>query len=125
MTSEELRQTAAAMLAFDAGKPVEVFLKGKQLGWHECSDPTWNSDVYLYRPKPEPKTRPMTRAEFPFGAAVRHKLNPGGMLFPTSVSDDGIAYTLSGTHYTHPWLYLAHYEYTVNGIDFHSCTVTE
>jgi hypothetical protein len=127
MTSEELRQTAAAMLAFDAGKPIEVATIGLE-DWDTVQNgPTWQCYALKYRPKPEIKTRPMTRAEFPFGAGVRQlDIVSPRLIFPTSITEGGIQVHITGHQHEFSWQTLAdYYEYTMNGVDFHPCTVTE
>lgn len=62
LTPEQLRQNAAAMLAFADGKPIE----SRSLGytkWHDQYGPLWQFEDTEYRPKPEPKVRPWSKPE--------------------------------------------------------------
>lgn len=56
MTTDQLLQTAAAMTAYAAGKPVQFQIIGTS-EWTDCPRPEWNCMAYLYRPKPEVKSQ--------------------------------------------------------------------
>lgn len=56
MTTDQLHQTAAAMTAYAAGKPVQFQIIGTS-EWTDCPKPEWNCMAYVYRPKPEAKTQ--------------------------------------------------------------------
>ena len=58
-TSQQLKDYRDAIDAHLAGKPVEWSDKGEK--WFTAHDPTWQQ--HLYRPKPEPKTRPWQSPE--------------------------------------------------------------
>ncbi len=64
LTPEQLRQNAAAMLAFADGKPIEVMSpQHNEVAWSEVNpdDVSWNFKLNIYRPKPMPVTRPWSK----------------------------------------------------------------
>lgn len=95
LTPEQLKQNAAAMIAFAEGKPIQIKLHNGI--WKD--DDTGNLDGIgdndEYRPKPEPKTRPWSKPdEFPVGKVVRHKISGNRRLLLSS--RDGYAMLDSG-----------------------------
>jgi len=65
LTPEQLKQNAAAMIAFADGKKVQRTAQDDFTGlsgWFD-TNPIWEFDRHLYRPKPEPKTRPWSKPE--------------------------------------------------------------
>ncbi len=74
MTKEQLRQNAAAMLAFADGKPIQFYMDG---AWR------WTSainriDVIPHRPTPELNSRPWSLAtipDLPIGVRVKSNGN--------------------------------------------------
>jgi hypothetical protein len=68
LTKEQLRDNAAAILAFADGKPIELFTQG---GWSESQFTAGDAHLLLdcmgqgnhYRPKPQPSTHPWSKPE--------------------------------------------------------------
>lgn len=76
ITPESLRQTAAAMEAKQAGKPIQYRRYDSSSGtWWDVSHPEWEIAVCEYRPKPEPVSRPWNRETLPpLPFEVRHNV---------------------------------------------------
>ncbi len=66
MTKEEAKKLLPVIQAYTEGKEIQcAYLKGEQLVWEDCENPTW-LDMYLYRvkpEKPEDKYRPFKSKE--------------------------------------------------------------
>lgn len=67
MSNDQLLQTAAAMQAYAAGKPVQFQIIGTY-NWVDATKPEWNCMAYVYRPKPQ------TQAELDAEACLAWKL---------------------------------------------------
>ena len=62
MTTEEIKEAAKVMEAYDNGKEIQ-FLNEEDDKWIDTPIPLFNWDKYTYRIKPEPKYRPFKSQE--------------------------------------------------------------
>lgn len=120
-TPDELRQQAAAMIAKANGKQLQF------RGSHEWIDLDPNAglrwELYLYRPKPEPVTRPWDRqSDVPMPTCWLHT-NTGAQLQVTGLSDSGIF--ASGRWWV--WNEIGDWSYSTDGNPEHAkpCTTEE
>lgn len=131
LTPDQLRQNAAAMIAFADGKPIEWITKAAlDVGrgcWAECSNPDWDKD-FLYRPKPEPKVRAWNcPADVPLNCWLRSCRNPDEVnALVVSVSSKGIEWFTNSDRFLPwndaRWTYL---EYSTDRREWKPCTVEE
>lgn len=66
LTPEQLRQYAAAMIAFADGKPIQLHGCNGGPGWADLLphvNPDWDFHRVQYRPKPEPAVRPWSKPD--------------------------------------------------------------
>lgn len=102
MTPEQLRQNAAAMLAFADGKPVQIL--HEQKGWIDNpSNDLVDIDTIEYRPKPEPVTRHWSKPEdVPINCWIRWT-EDGNQYLVTAILDKGVQCKWDGSRYTSTW----------------------
>lgn len=88
LTPEQLRQNAAAMIAFADGKPVEYKYRDPSCEdrWDGNPSPSWDCDAYYYRPKPEPVRRPWSK---------RSDVAAPWLKLKTALQDDFITHILT------------------------------
>lgn len=130
MTPEQLRQNAAAMLAFADGKPVQHRNIDGSSDWKETRVPIWGFDESEYRPKPQPVTRPWNKRSDVPGAAcwLLEETRKASECLITSVSDTGITYMVDSTVRHVLWSDTASWKrllYSTDRSTWHKCEVTE
>lgn len=131
MTTEQGLQNALAMLAFYNGKPVQ-FLNTQMVGtgWSDVfGTPFWCFDKYLYRPKPEPVTRPWSKPEDVPGPVcwVRNRALAGNPLPVGSliVCVERWGVTLGANQTLAEWDVFETLEYSTDRKTWRKCEVTE
>jgi hypothetical protein len=131
LTKEQLRDNAAAMLAFADGKPIELFTQDK---WSESLFTSGDAHLLLdcmgqgnhYRPKPQPVSRPWSKPEdVPLNCWIRAgKGEPERLV--TMVASDGICmFGVLGSGAFFGWNSLAPYEHSTDRKTWKPCTVEE
>ena len=63
ITTEQIKQTGLAMIAFSEGKKVEAAYVESPNSWHDVTCPNWHSEAAVFRPKPQPVSRPWSKPE--------------------------------------------------------------
>ena len=63
LTNEQTKQTGLAMIAFSEGKKVEAAYVQSPNSWHDVDYPNWHSKAAIFRPKPQPVSRPWSNPE--------------------------------------------------------------
>lgn len=123
MTTEQLRQNAAAMLALADGKKIEWF---DGHGWVSCT--TVNS-WHPHRPKPEPVTVPWSMPEHvPLNCWIQP--GDGSENMVVSVAPNGIKYAYMEGDGTcvivfKRWDELQRHGYSTDRLTWKPCTVTQ
>lgn len=124
MTKEQLRQTGEAMIAFADGKPVQCCYGGE---WSDANEPAWNPN-YLYRKKPDPKTRQWSKPGDVPGPVcwIRSGSDQARMII--SLTDSGIrvaCINAFGESCWFHWSETSSFEYSTDRKTWHKCEVTE
>lgn len=129
MTNEQLKQTAAAMLAVADGKPAQFKYRGQgREAWGDIEDPEWNFAFCEYRAKPEPRTRPWNNPNDVPGPVcwLRDTTDARQMeQMVTHVDGSGV---LSGTGHSYVvmlWSDSPRFEHSTDRKTWHKCEVTE
>lgn len=121
MTTEQLKQNAAAMIAFADGKPIQYQACDK---WHDCSG-IGQIDSTPHRPKPEPVSRPWDSPEDVPGSVCWMRLHSDGCVASeqliTFIGRDGVVF--GGDRMI--WSKLASYLYSTDRKTWLPCTVRE
>lgn len=134
MTNEQLRQNAAAMLAFADGKTIEC-KTSSHITWTSlnpvCDTASWNFDACQYRPKPEPKVRPWNSpADVPLNCWLRYSTDTHSCQLVTDINSHGILLNL-GNHekpeaVRAEWKTIASFwHYSTDRREWRKCEVTE
>lgn len=91
MTTEQLKQNAAAMIAFADGKPIQVAYKDDASKWCEQPLPTWSFDAFQYRPTPMPVTRPWSKPnDVPLNCWIRFSGDDEVYYLITTIGNSGV-----------------------------------
>jgi len=131
LTPQQLRETADAIEAHNAGKPVQVQLKSGK--WIDClSGPeewTFFGDLG-YRPKPESKTRRWSKPDDVPGPVCWLRNNSGHEAMVIALHRDGpvcIGTEAERFEKTLPyrWENLTEWEHSTDRKTWHKCEVTE
>ena len=124
LTKEQLRDNAAAILAFADGKPIQF--DAASYGsttpiWADTKALTHIQDIW-HRPKPQPASRPWnTPEDVPMHCWLRSK-TIGNMHLVTSLADEGTWGHVLGRLL---WRDLHGYEYSTDRVTWHPCTVED
>ena len=122
LTKEQLRDNAAAILAFADGKPIQFDASGYGATipiWADTTDLTYIQTIW-HRPKPQPVSRPWSKPEdVPLNCWLR---SPGAMHLVTQLSNEGTCGHTLGRKF---WSELGEYEYSTDRINWKPCTVEE
>jgi hypothetical protein len=132
MTNEQLKQNAAAMVAFADGKPIE-FQAERDDGtfsdvWRYTSNIN-NIDRIPHRPKPEPKTRPWSKPDdVPgpvcwLGSSSSQSLHEQHLI--SCVCCRGVWWHSGQTHMLSTWEDLGGNTYSTDRKTWHPCIITE
>jgi len=126
LTKEQLRDNAAAMLAFADGKPIQ-FIASLNDTWQDYLHTDMMPDLtnLPFRPKPQPVARPWSKPEdVPLNCWLRHKDGGrGNMYLITHLSGDG---TWGHTLGCIVWSEMVdRYEYSTDRKTWKPCTVEE
>lgn len=132
LTPEQLRQNAAAMLAFADGKPIQ-WKHLHDIRWTTSSGPTsefsWNCAEIEYRPKPEPKVRQWSKPEDVPGPVcwLRAKIQPEILMLVSCIWANGIGLNDGKAVFQKTWdrLFDGEWEHSTDRKTWHPCTVTE
>jgi hypothetical protein len=128
VTYEQIKQTGLAMIAFSEGKRVEAALLRAPNSWHDVEHPNWHHEAAIFRPKPQPVSRPWSKPEDVPGPVcwIRSEKGQSEKLV-TMVASDGIRmFSLLGDHHTFfGWNSLASYEYSTDRKAWKPCTVED
>lgn len=126
MSPEQLKQNAAAMIAYAEGKPVEVRLDSSGNNWTLTDTPTFDCSAYDYRPKPEPKTVPWSKPEHVPGPVcwIRGDGIIGMMIVGFCAMEYGV---VSGNGLPFSWEDISRrsLEYSTDCINWSKCEVVE
>jgi hypothetical protein len=124
LTKEQLRDNAAAMLAFADGKPIQ-FIASLNDTWQDYLHTDMMPDLtnLPFRPKPQPVSRPWSKPEDVPGPVCWIKASSalGGMV--TGLHNDGV--TCDGTRFRFGELGIAKAEYSTDRKTWKPCTVEE
>jgi len=124
LTKEQLRDNAAAMLAFADGKPIqfEASAYGEVTQrWLDTPELTHIHNIW-HRPKPQPVSRPWSKPEdVPLHCWLRIP-KYGTMHLVTHLSNKG---TWGHTLGRLDWHELNEHEYSTDRVTWHPCTVEE
>jgi hypothetical protein len=127
LTKEQLRDNAAAMLAFADGKPIQFNPSANNDPdsiWWDTKDLTYIQTIW-HRPKPQPVSRPWGKPEDVPGPVCWLRPKGGGnMLYLiTHLSGDG---TLGHTLGRIVWSEMVDlYEYSTDRVTWKPCTVED
>ena len=122
LTTEQIKQTGLAMIAFSEGKKVEAAYVESPNIWHDVTYPNWHSEAAVFRPKPQPASRPWnTPEDVPLHCWLR-MYNNNTMHLVTQLSDDGTWGHVLGRLL---WRDLHGYEYSTDRTTWHPCTVED
>lgn len=134
LTPEQIQSNADAVKAHLEGKEVEfrwmIDEKWSPLKLH----PAWSFNKVLYRPKPEPKTRPWSKPDdVPAPICwIRFNDQYGFSSMVTAIRREGIVLAdapsdtnKDGTVTFFPWDQLDDMEYSADRINWKKCEVTE
>ncbi len=123
LTNEQLRDNAAAMLAFADGKPIQ-FIASLNDAWQDYLHTDMMPDLtnLPFRPKPQPVSRPWSKPEdVPLNCWLRSP-KYGNMHLVTHLSNQGTwGYTIGRLD----WHELGEYEYSTDRVTWKPCTVEE
>ena len=126
LTPDQLKQNAAAMIAFAEGKPIQR--KRTDGVWYDESNIA-GMDWLPFRPKPEPKTRPWSKPDDVPGPVcwIRGSSEDSKSAYlVTCIVHDGISYGLREETAFRTWDMLRRYcEYSTDRKTWHKCEVTE
>jgi hypothetical protein len=122
LTNEQIKQNGLAMIAFSEGKKVEAAFVQSPDNWHDVQCPNWHSEAAIFRPKPQPVSRPWSRPEdVPLNCWLRMP-KCGTMHLVTQLSNEGTwGHTLGRLN----WHELNEYEYSTDRINWKPCTAEE
>ncbi len=128
LTKEQLRDNAAAILAFADGKPIQYDSSSSETpNWLNTEDLTEIHTIW-HRPKPQPSSRPWSKPEDVPGPVcwIRSEKGKSERLV-TMVAGDGIRmFSLLGNdHAFFGWNYIAPYEYSTDRVTWKPCTVED
>jgi hypothetical protein len=127
LTKEQLRDNAAAMLAFADGKPFELFTQG---GWSESLLTTGDARLLLecmsqgnhYRAKPQPVSRPWSKPEdVPLNCWLNAPSVNNQAWLVNGVIESGV-YSAGGLK---TWSELRDYQHSTDRKTWKPCTVEE
>jgi len=127
LTKEQLRDNAAAMLAFADGKPIELFTQDR---WSESLFLKGDAHLLLdcmgqgnhYRPKPQTVSRPWSKPEdVPAYCWLRNPRYANMHLVTQLVNEGTCGHTLG----LKVWSELNEYEYSTDRVTWKPCTVEE
>ena len=119
----QLKQNAAAMIAFADGKPIQ-FIAANSDRWVDYLHTDMVPDLTNrpFRPKPQPVSRPWnTPEDVPLHCWLRSK-TIGNMHLVTSLADEGTWGHVLGRLL---WRDLHGYEYSTDRKTWHPCTVED
>jgi hypothetical protein len=122
LKNEQIKQTGLAMIAFSEGKKVEAAYVQSPNSWHDVDFPNWQSQAAIFRPKPQPVSRPWSKPEdVPLNCWLRIC---GTELFylVTYLSPDWIGGNTLGRI---AWDNLHGYEYSTDRKTWKPCTVED
>jgi hypothetical protein len=125
LTKEQLRDNAAAMLAFAEGKPIQFVASGYRATtpiWADTEELTHIHDIW-HRPKPQPVSRPWSKPEDVPGPVCWIKSNSAFGAMVTGLHPDGL--NCDGTRFRFRELSLAKAEYSTDRKTWKPCTVEE
>ena len=133
LTKEQLRDNAAAMLAFADGKPIELLTHDR---WIESLFTAEDAHLLLdcmgqgnhYRPKPQPVSRPWSKPEdVPLHCWIRQPSVAPAAFIVTWVGADVVAWVEStGTKkVSFSTGELANYEHSTDRVTWKPCTVED
>jgi uncharacterized protein YodC (DUF2158 family) len=128
LTKEQLRDNAAAMLAFADGKPIqfEASAYGEVTQrWFDTSELTGIHNIW-HRPKPQPVTRPWSKPEdAPLNCWIRVRKGEPERLV-TMVASDGLwTCWAGGGSAFFAWSSLDPYEHSTDRKTWKPCTVED
>jgi hypothetical protein len=126
LTKEQLRDNAAAMLAFADGKPIQFNPSANDDPdpdsiWWDTKDLTYIQTIW-HRPKPQPVARPWSKPEdVPLNCWLRP--HGGGIMYLiTNLSQEGTwGHTLGRIR----WSDMPRFEYSTDRVTWKPCTVEE
>jgi hypothetical protein len=126
LTKAQLRDNAAAMIAFADGKPIQYNSSSSETpNWLDAEDLT-DIEIVWHRPKPQPVSRPWSKPEDVPGPVcwIRSEKGQSERLV-TMVASDGIRmFSLLGDHHTFfGWNSIAYYEHSTDRATWKPCTV--
>lgn len=126
VTNEQIKQTGLAMIAFSEGKKVEAGYVQSPNSWHDVDYPNWHSEVAIFRPKPQPVSRPWSKPEdVPLHCWIRLGAGEPERLV-TMVASNGIRIAGTSCHSAFfEWLELSALEHSTDRKTWHPCTVEE
>lgn len=125
LTTEQLRQNAAAMLALSEGKPIEYRSAGGNEGWlnyfpDRMRVPDW--ECWEYRPKPEPVSRPWSKPDDVPGPVCWLRLKGDTCCWLITRIADCVIYFAGQER---AFSDLKNHEYSTDRKTWHKCTVEE
>ena len=122
LTYEQIKQTGQAMIAFSEGKKVEAAYLQSPNKWHDVECPNWHSEAAIFRPKPQPVSRPWSKPEdVPLNCWLRPH-GRGIMYLITHLSEEG---TWGHTLGRILWSDMPRFEYSTDRVNWKPCTVEE
>jgi hypothetical protein len=123
-TPQQLRDTADAMEAFERGEPVECRHPAlRDDVWEVTDRPSWCHDL-MYRPKPNPKTRPWSKPEDVPGPVIWMRMeHAGSELLIVAIDAEGV--WMWNKIYRWDYLRERNATYSTDRINWWPCEVTE
>ena len=126
LTNEQIKQTGLAMIAFSEGKKVEAAYVQSPNSWHDVDYPNWHSEAAVFRPKPQPSSRPWSKPEdVPLNCWIRLGAGEPERLV-IMVASNGIRIAGTSCHSAFfEWRELSALEHSVDRKTWKPCTVEE
>ena len=128
LTTEQIKQTGLAMIAFSEGKKVEAAYVESPNIWHDVTYPNWHSEAAVFRPKPQPVSRPWSKPkDVPLNCWIRrHNCNWARLVIMVNEKRisciDGDCTAIKSLDFSE----LAEYhEYSTDRKTWHPCTVED
>jgi hypothetical protein len=126
LTNEQIKQTGLAMIAFSEGKKVEAAFVQSPNSWHDVERPNWHNEAAIFRPKPQPVSRPWSKPEdVPLNCWFRTRKGEPERLV-TMVASNGIRIAgISHDSAFFEWRELSALEHSTDRVTWKPCTVEE
>jgi len=123
LTSEQIKQNGLAMIAFIGGEPIQEYNTfNHDNGWYDISSPDFSEPGYVWRPKPQPVSRPWSKPQdVPLNCWLNAPSFNNQAWFVNGVMESGL-YSAGGLK---TWSELRDYRYSTDRVTWKPCTVED